>query len=61
MADGWTKKFKGSAVRGGAWIYTHPALTRAIVQNHNGVSYDGQHFASVEDAKAFALKGQANG
>ncbi|MBX5010864.1 hypothetical protein HJB67_12955 [Rhizobium lentis] len=54
--DGWAKKFKGNE-SGGAKIYTHPdALDgRAIVENHNGVWFNGRRFLFVEDAKRAAL------
>lgn len=54
MSNGWIKKFKGNE-RGGAFIYTHPSLTRAIVENQHGVRYDGQEYPSVSAAKHAAL------
>jgi hypothetical protein len=54
----WKKKFKGDP-RGGAHIHTHPALSRAIVVNHNGVNYDGNRFPDLETAKRSALAGTA--
>jgi hypothetical protein len=56
MTPGWTKKFKGSRERGGAFIYTHPNVDRAIVQNHNGYSFNGEGYpslvAAIEAAEA---------
>lgn len=54
MTNEWKKKFKGSW-RGGAWIYTHSSLKRAIVKNHNGVTFNGMKFSSVSSAQEFAL------
>lgn len=51
----WAKKFKGNSW-GGAWIYTHPDLQHAIVNNHHGVSYRGQQFQTVREAMAAALE-----
>ncbi len=42
----WTKKRKGNAK-----IYTNPISDFAIVENHYGVIWNGQHFPSVEEAK----------
>lgn len=53
---GWTREFKGSE-RGGAWIFRHPEVPRAIVMNHHGVSFNGQRYASLEDAGRAALTG----
>lgn len=50
----WKKKFKGDDRRGGAWIHTREGLSRAIVENHRGVVFDGQGFPSVKDAKNYA-------
>lgn len=52
MRDGWTKKTKGNAK-----IYTHPQVfeNRAVVENFNGVTFHGQSYRSVSDAKAAAL------
>lgn len=50
----WTKKFKGSRERGGAFIYTHPKLERAIVKNCYGVSFDGKPYPSLDAAKEAA-------
>jgi hypothetical protein len=58
--DGWTRKFKGTE-RGGAHIHTHPSLARAIVVNHNGVSYAGAEFRDLESAKIHALSTMAGG
>lgn len=58
--DKWRKKFKGS-YRGGAWIFVHPDLKYAIVSNHNGISYNGQMFASISLAKEFAEKDLKDG
>ena len=55
VSDEWVKKFKGDRERGGARIYRHPLLTRAIVENHYGVSYDGNWYDSVDEAKKAAL------
>ncbi len=55
---GWKKKFKGTE-RGGAHIHTHPDVERAIVENHRGITYDGQSYSSLEAAKAAALKNNA--
>lgn len=49
-ALGWTKKFKGSRERGGAFIHTHPKIKRAIVQNHNGYSFNGDNYPSLDAA-----------
>lgn len=54
--DGWKKKFKGDKERGGAWVYIHPNCDRAIVQNHNGVSFNGQRYVDLEAAKKAALQ-----
>jgi len=54
--DGWTRKFKGNE-NGGARIYIHPdALdSRAIVENQNGIWFNGKQFFFIEDAKRAAL------
>ncbi|XKM40362.1 hypothetical protein A4U53_031010 [Rhizobium ruizarguesonis] len=56
QTDGWKKKFKGSD-QGGARIYTHAdALDgRAIVENHNGIWFNGKRFLFLDDAKRAAL------
>jgi hypothetical protein len=54
LSSGWKKKFKGSKERGGAYIYTHPKLERAIVVNHNGISFNGKYYSTLEDAKRTA-------
>jgi hypothetical protein len=54
---GWRRKFKGSD-RGGAHIHTHPDVERAIVVNHNGITFDCRSYASLDAAKAAALKGK---
>lgn len=56
---GWSRKFKGDRERGGAWIYTHPDLDAAIVDNHRGVSFRGDAYKSVREAMAAALKENA--
>lgn len=50
----WTKKFKGSQERGGAFIHLHPQLDRAVVENCYGFSFDGSRYPSLEQAKAAA-------
>lgn len=56
MNKDWSKKKKGGAV-----IYTHPSLTRAVVERKNSscfsdsVTYDGVVFDSVEEAQQYAL------
>jgi hypothetical protein len=55
-ASSWTKRFKGSE-RGGAYIHTHPDVDRAIVENHNGITYAGHSYVSLDAAKAAALNG----
>jgi hypothetical protein len=54
MIDGWAKKFKGSRSLGGAWIYTHPDVDRAVVSNNNGVRFNGMSYPTVKDAIAAA-------
>lgn len=55
-ADGWTRKRKGWSI-----IWTHPELERAIVDGrgygHNpGIRFDGKNFATLREAKTFALE-----
>lgn len=52
----WSRKFKGSK-HGGAFIYTHPNTFegRAIVENHNGVFFNGVEYGTVDEAKNDAL------
>lgn len=52
--DGWKKKYKGSE-RGGANIYIHPDAKRAIVHNHLGITWAGQRYETLAEAKAAAL------
>lgn len=52
MKDGWTKK-----TRGGAVIYTHPAVPdgRAVVVNIYGIHFNGVEYPTLAEAKASAL------
>jgi hypothetical protein len=45
----WTKKSKGNAK-----VYTHPGIDHAIVVNHNGISWNGNVFPTLDAAKAWA-------
>lgn len=51
----WNKKFKGNE-SGGAWIYVHPLIPKAIVQNLHGISFDGEFYNSLDKAKSSAIK-----
>ena len=53
-APKWTKKFKGSRERGGAFIHLHPQLDRAVVENCYGFTFNGSRYPSLEQAKAAA-------
>lgn len=55
-SNGWTRKFKGSPTKGGAWIWVHPSTSRAIVENAYGVSYDGEIFGNLLEAAEYALR-----
>lgn len=54
---GWRKKFKGSRARVGAWIHTHPDAIdgRAVVHSHLGISFNGEWYGTLEQAKSAAL------
>jgi len=51
MTDHWKKKSKGNAK-----VYTHPEARegRAVVVNHYGVFFNGETFASLNEAKEAA-------
>lgn len=51
MDDQWTVKNRGNAK-----IHIHPDLERAVVHNPWGITWNGQTFASVEEAKAAAME-----
>lgn len=53
----WKRKFKGTGY-GGAYIHTHPSVERAIVENHNGISFNGLRYMSLDAAKCAALANQ---
>lgn len=53
MGDGWKKKSKGNAK---IHIHEGVANNRAIVENHNGITFNGKKFVSLDAAKAEALK-----
>jgi hypothetical protein len=55
--NGWSRKFKGSRERGGAWIHTHPDVEDAIVENHHGIRFRGVSYPGLEEAKNAALPG----
>lgn len=51
MADDWKKQSKGNAK-----VYTHPRTENAVVVNFIGVSYRGEFYPSLAEAKAAAEK-----
>lgn len=50
----WKKQFKGDRVRGGAYIYIHPEIDRAIVHNHLGIQFNGKAYSTLDEAKRAA-------
>jgi Mg2+ and Co2+ transporter CorA len=51
VVNDWTKKSKGNAK-----IYTNPITDFAIVENHYGIFWGDQSFATVEEAKRIIEK-----
>ena len=46
----WYRKRKGNAT-----VYIHPDIGRAVVVNHNGISFEGVKYPTVKAAQAVAM------